>query len=91
MKDDHAGAQQIASALRAMSSVRIDAVETNIVNVHVDGDAQMVAARGMEHDVLFSAIGPQTLRLVTHLDVVGTSFDDCVGAVVQAFQQALRA
>jgi threonine aldolase len=91
VKDDHAGAQQIASALRAISSVRIDAVETNIVNVHVDGDAKMVAARGVEHDVLFSAIGPHTLRIVTHLDVVRTSFDDCVGALVQAFQQALRA
>jgi threonine aldolase len=43
-------------------------VDTNIVVVDVP-DAGAVVAAAREHDVLVSAVGPRTLRMVTHLDV----------------------
>ena len=47
-------------------------VETNLVWIAVDpalGTAAEVASRLKEEGVLVSALGPQTLRAVTHLDV----------------------
>ncbi|HSE71996.1 MAG TPA: GntG family PLP-dependent aldolase [Nocardioidaceae bacterium] len=43
-------------------------VDTNIVVVDVP-DAAAVVTAAREHDVLVGAVGPRTVRLVTHLDV----------------------
>jgi threonine aldolase len=88
--EDHEAAQRLASALAALRGVTIQPVETNIVNVAVTTTADRVVARAKEHDVLFSAIAEKRLRLVTHLDVAGPAFDECIGATVAAFREALR-
>jgi threonine aldolase len=64
LAEDHANARLLAEAC----GVDPASVDTNIVVVGVP-DAPAVVAAAREHDVLISAVGPRTARLVTHLDV----------------------
>jgi threonine aldolase len=64
LADDHRRAKQLAEAL----GTDPDTVETNIVILNV-ADAAAVAAAAADDGVLVSAIGPRSVRLVTHLDV----------------------
>jgi threonine aldolase len=66
LADDHAHARLLAEAC----GVDPETVDTNIVVVEVP-DAPAVVAAAREHDVIVSTVGPNTLRLVTHLDVSG--------------------
>ncbi len=63
LAEDHRRAGLIAEALG------VGPVATNIVPVHVDGDARELAAGARAHGVLLSVVGPHRVRLVTHLDV----------------------
>jgi threonine aldolase len=79
LADDHANARLIGERLHGCAGVEldIDALETNIIVFQLrDGapDAATVVARAAERNVLVMAIGPRTVRAVTHLDV---SRDDC--------------
>jgi len=64
LADDHANARVLAEAC----GVDPTDVDTNIVVVAC-ADAAAVVADARERGVLTSAVGPRTLRLVTHLDV----------------------
>ncbi len=64
LADDHANAELLAVAC----DVDAAEVDTNIVAVDVP-DAPAVVAAAREHGVLIGAVGPRTVRLVTHLDV----------------------
>ncbi|HET7690289.1 MAG TPA: GntG family PLP-dependent aldolase [Nocardioidaceae bacterium] len=64
LAEDHDNARTIAEEVGATTP------ETNIVVVDVP-DAPAVVAAAKEHGVLVSAVGPRTLRAVTHLDVSG--------------------
>ena len=74
LAEDHALAQELATALDAMpglSSPPADS-ETNLVLVHVDHpdfDAAALSDRLGEMDVLVFPFTPTTLRFVTHRDV----------------------
>jgi threonine aldolase len=74
MQDDHANAQLLAEAVRESEGLSLlyDAVETNIVIFRVEptlGSAAELVAELKSRGVLCLAIGPQQVRLVTHLDV----------------------
>jgi threonine aldolase len=73
LHEDHANARLLAEALSHMEHVEIDldAVETNIVIFRLtDGlSAAEVVARLKVRGILASAVGPDAIRLVTHLDV----------------------
>ncbi len=64
LADDHANARLLADACGVDPST----VDTNIVVVDVP-DAPAVVAGAREAGVLVGAVGPRTVRLVTHLDV----------------------
>ena len=64
LADDHENARLLAEAC----DVDPAGVDTNIVVVDVP-DAAAVVAAAREADVLIGAVGPRTVRLVTHLDV----------------------
>jgi threonine aldolase len=83
LKEDHENARVLAEGLAQIRGIRIDArkVATNILVFDVSGTGmeapdfnQKLAARG----VLGNAIGPDQMRLVTHLDV---SKEDCLRAL----------
>ncbi len=65
---DHANARLFAElaspACRVASSP-----ETNIVVLETPADAFAITARAAERGVLLYALGPRTIRAVTHLDV----------------------
>ena len=74
LADDHALAKQLAEGLGAVDGLTapVTRVETNIVLVDVDHpelSAAEVADRFGSHGVRVMALGPDTLRFVTHMDV----------------------
>jgi threonine aldolase len=73
LHEDHANARLLAEALAHMEGVEIDldAVETNIVVFKLAGgrSAGELTARLKGRGILMSAVGPSSVRLVTHLDV----------------------
>jgi threonine aldolase len=76
LAEDHENAQRLAGGLASAEGIRCDpsAVETNIVNFDVDGDAAALVDAARDAGVLLNALGPHRIRAVTHLDV---SSDDC--------------
>jgi threonine aldolase len=81
LHEDHANARLLAEALANMegTAIDLDTVETNIVIFKVVGgrSASELTARLKARGILMTAIGPDAVRLVTHLDV---SRGDCLAA-----------
>ncbi|MGE0326539.1 MAG: low specificity L-threonine aldolase [Polyangiaceae bacterium] len=73
--DDHRHARFFAENISGCRGVRLDldSVQTNIVLFEVPGSAEELCALAKESGVLLSAMGPRSVRAVTHLDV---SFDE---------------
>jgi threonine aldolase len=73
LHEDHANARLLAESLSTLEGVEIDlhAIETNIVIFRLTGHlrAAEVVERMKARNVLASAMAPDTIRLVTHLDV----------------------
>jgi threonine aldolase len=73
LHEDHASARLLAEALSNMEGVEIDldAVETNIVvfKLAPGRNAPELVARMKARGVLMSTVGPDVIRVVTHLDV----------------------
>jgi len=73
LAEDHDKARQLAERLASLPGVLLDpgSVQTNIVVIGLAPElpeANAIASRARDAGVLLSAIGPRTLRLVTHLD-----------------------
>jgi threonine aldolase len=95
LKEDHANAHLLAEALATIDGVDIDpdTVETNIVIFRLVGSlsAGELVARLKTRGILASAVGPSTVRLVTHHDV---SRGDCIvaaQALAEEFEAATTA
>lgn len=88
LAEDHENARLIANAIERAPGLSLESgpVETNLVWVAVDPEfapAREVAGRLREAGVLVSALGPQTLRAVTHLDVSRQQCEQAAGAIVE--------
>lgn len=70
LADDHANARMIAEVVADAADV-VDpaAVETNIVMLDVGPRAASVVTQAWEAGVLVGTVGPEVIRLITHLDV----------------------
>ncbi len=82
LAEDHANARLIAERLAASPAIELDpaTVQTNIIVFGVAPsapDASTVVARARDAGVLVVALGPRSVRAVTHLDV---SRDACLRA-----------
>jgi threonine aldolase len=86
LHEDHANARLLAQGLSAIAGVSVDPlrIATNIVIFDVDGAgltglqaSELLAKRG----VLANAVGPTTVRLVTHYDVTESMCRDAVEVV----------
>ena len=73
LEEDHVNARLLAETLAHIDSVDIDldAVETNIVvfKLKENRSAAELTSRLKARGILMSAVGPGSVRLVTHLDV----------------------
>jgi threonine aldolase len=78
LAEDHDNARLLAEAC----DVDPAGVETNIVVVDVP-DARPVVAAAKEAGVLVAAVGPRTVRLVTHLDVSAAEAKDAAAVMAK--------
>src|SRR5262245_28721424 len=73
LAEDHANARRLAEGLAALPGVQLDpaTVETNLVFFDLTGalDATTAVDRLLARGVRMGALGPRTIRAVTHLDV----------------------
>lgn len=86
LAEDHARARALAEGLAELPGLRVDlaSVQTNMVYLHVE-DAPAFAAALETHGVWVGALGPQTVRLVTHYEIT----DDDVTRVLRAAEQVV--
>ena len=89
LAQDHADARRLAEGLAALPGVKLDpaSVETNLVFFDLTGSldagkaVELLLARG----VRMGAIGPRTIRAVTHLDVTAAGVDQALAAARAVF------
>jgi len=84
LAEDHANARRLAEGIAGLPGIRLDpdGVETNIIVFDVDPariTAQELSARMAKEEVEFYPVGPQTCRLVTHLDVTAAMIEEAIG------------
>ncbi len=92
--EDHEKAQRFAARIATAAGLRVDlaSVETNIVNIDVEGDvgadAVSSAARGL--GLLLNPTGPKRLRAVMHLDAPADQIDRAADLLAEARSAASR-
>jgi len=89
LADDHVNAKRLAEGLAALPGVSLDpaAVETNIVFFDLTGSIGAPAAveRLLSRGVRMGALGPRTIRAVTHLDVSAQGIERSLEAAQEVF------
>ena len=87
---DHANARRLAEGLAELPGVKLDPaeVETNLVFFDVTGalDASQVVERLLGHGIRMGALGPRTVRAVTHIDVTSEGIDRALAAAREVFR-----
>jgi threonine aldolase len=90
LAEDHANARRLAEGLAALPGVALDpaTVETNLVffdltgAIDAPGAVQGLLARGIR----MGALGPRTIRAVTHLDVSAADIDKTLAVAREIFR-----
>jgi threonine aldolase len=89
LADDHANARRLAEGLATLPGVTLDpaTVETNIVIFDLRGalDANAAVAALLARGVRMGAMGPRTVRAVTHLDVSASQVERALEAARAVF------
>ena len=89
LAEDHAHARRLAEGLAGLPGIVIDpaAVETNMVYFDLTGalDAAAAIERLAAQGILMGAMGPRTIRAVTHLDVTGAQVEQALAAARAVF------
>jgi threonine aldolase len=88
LSEDHSHAKLLADAVRSVPGLQLlsDQVETNIVIFKIDnvlGTASNFASKLHDRGVQVLAFGPQSIRLVTHLDVNRPQIDQACEAITR--------
>jgi threonine aldolase len=90
LAEDHANARRLAEGLAALPGVSLDpaTVETNLVFFDVTGaiDAPKAVAGLLARGIRMGALGPRTIRAVTHLDVSASDVDKTLAAAREIFR-----
>ncbi len=88
LAEDHENARALAEGLAEIRGIELDPaqVETNIV-VFGYRDPAALCAELEREGVLMGAVGPRTVRAVTHLDVDRTNIDTALAAVRRTIDQ----
>jgi len=89
LAEDHANAKRLAEGLAALPGIKLDpaTVETNLVFFDLTGslDAPTAVERMLAHGVRVGALGPRTIRAVTHLDVSAHGIEQALDAARRVF------
>jgi threonine aldolase len=81
LAEDHVNARRLANGLAELPGISLDpTVETNLVIFDLLGELTAPAAveRLLERGVRMGALGPRTMRAVTHLDVTGQQIEQAL-------------
>ncbi len=93
MSDDHDNAQKLATMINATEGLSLPGpVDTNIVMMDIDETIGTAAALAGELDtqgVRCLALGPQRIRLVTHLDVSSTQVQTACEIIKDTVEEVL--
>jgi threonine aldolase len=93
LAEDHANARRLAEGLARLPGVVLDpaSVETNIVMFELNGalDASRAVAALIARGVRMGAMGPRTVRAVTHLDVSPQQIDRALELAATALVGAM--
>jgi threonine aldolase len=91
LAEDHVNARRLAEGLCGLPGVVLDpaTVETNIVIFELNGtmDAAQLLASLLAHGVRMGAMGPRTVRAVTHLDVGAPQIERALEAAANALKE----
>jgi threonine aldolase len=91
LHEDHANARVLAEAVAICEGVEIDlpSIQTNIVlfTLSDGGDAPTIVAALKSEGILCSAIGPSSIRLVTHLDVTREQCERAAASLARLLQK----
>jgi threonine aldolase len=94
LTEDHVNARRLAEGLSKLPGVVLDpaSVETNIVIFELDGtvDTKRMLAALLARGVRMAAMGPRTVRAVTHLDVGPQQIEGALEAAAYALSEATR-
>ena len=87
LADDHANARRLAQGLAELPGVRIDpsTVDTNIVFLETSANAAEAVEHLLAHGVRMGALGPHTIRAVTHLDVDAAGIERALAVAREVF------
>jgi threonine aldolase len=91
LAEDHANARALVDRLEALTPrARVDraSVQTNLVLVDLDVDAEIVVREARERGVLLMASAPRRLRAVTHLDVSSAQVEEAANVIARAIEAA---
>ena len=88
LAEDHANARRLAEGLAKLPGIVVDpaSVETNIVIFDVPGDAAAAITALLARGVRMGAMGPRTIRAVTHLDVSPAQVERALDAARAVFR-----
>jgi threonine aldolase len=90
LAEDHANARRLAEGLAALPGVSLDpaTIETNLVFFDVTGavDAPQAVTGLLARGIRMGALGPRTIRAVTHLDVSAADVDKTLAAAREIFR-----
>lgn len=90
LAEDHANARRLAEGLAKLPGIVLDpsTVETNIVIFELRGsvDANAAVAAMLARGVRMGAMGPRSVRAVTHLDVSAEQVDRALDAARAVFR-----
>jgi threonine aldolase len=88
LSEDHALANRLAQGLQGIEGLAVEAPQTNIVFVDLQGVARQQSAALMTHlqDSGVRATGLYRLRFVTHLDVDAAGVEQAVAAIRAFFK-----
>src|SRR5262245_47603078 len=89
LAEDHANARRLAEGLATLPGIKLDpaSVETNLVFFDLTGalDARKAVEQMLARGVRMGALGPRTIRAVTHLDVTAAGVDQALAAARAVF------
>jgi len=95
LADDHANARRLAEAIAGIDGLHIDlaSVQTNLVyfDVVAPAGAEALCTALAARSVRMGAMGPQTVRAVTHLDVTAADIETAIRALREACAAAADA
>ena len=96
LAEDHANAKRLVTGLTDVAGISVDveAVETNMLYIDValaTGTARLLCDRLQTSDVLMSAVAPQRIRAVTHLDVSEKDIDRAIDVVRETVSSVVAA